>query len=82
MSTNLACFAIVNGKRTPATIDLIQTPTNTTYKILKFRDTKRIAEGYLNWVRDTLRSDRITKEEQDKLLCVLENPDSFEFAPA
>ena len=68
MSTNLACFAIVNGKRTSATIDLIQTPTNTTYKILKFRD--------------TLRSDRITKEEQDKLLCVLENPDSFEFAPA
>lgn len=79
---NLNCYALVKGKRTPATIGLIQTSTAVTFNLLKTGNTLSIARAYLRWVMDKFPTDiygDVHAAECTKLKCVLDNPESFEF---
>ncbi len=78
MSMNLGCCALVDGKKTRATINLIQTPTAITYSLLAYDSTFRIANAYLAWVRSRFQQS-VYEDERENLGCVLDNPDSFKF---
>lgn len=78
ISTNLTCCVVLRGKLTPATIDLIQTPTDVTHELLASKDTKSIATAYLEWV-DINFDETVYQTEKQKLICVFNNLKYFKF---